>query len=199
MSSRACAVAFVNWLTRRVRPPGDLARMDTSIPKSHSAGEDQMSTSLVMRALFAATALAVAPAIASAQAPQSKSCKDGTSSTRSTFACWGHGGVDTASHAAERPRAGAEKHHAAEAVQAGTPRAHAAKSTAHKASKAKAHHAKVEHRDARAAKKKDEGHRGWLPWRHKKAKDDDAKKTKKHKSASRAPLTERPNGQPRQN
>jgi hypothetical protein len=157
-----------------------------------------MSTSLVMRALFAATALAVAPAIASAQAPQTKSCKDGTSSTRSTFACWGHGGVDT-TPAAERPRAAAEKHHAAEAVQAGEPRAKHAKSTAHNASKATAHHAKTEHHESRAAKKQDEGHRGWLPWRHKKAKDESAKKTKKHKSSSHAPLTERPNGQPRQN
>jgi hypothetical protein len=158
-----------------------------------------------MRAVFAATALAVAPAIASAQAPQTKSCKDGSSSTRSTFACWGHGGVDT-SHAAERPRAVAEKHHEAEAVQAGSPHAKPARSTAHKASKAKARHAKAAHHEPpRAAKaKQDEGHRGWLPWRHKKpkhedakkAKHDDAKKKKKHKS-SHAPLNERPNGQPR--
>jgi hypothetical protein len=158
-----------------------------------------MSTSLVMRALFAATALAVAPAIASAQAPQTKSCKDGTSSTRSTFACWGHGGVDT-THPAERSLAAAAKHHAAEAVQAGTPRAKPAKSTPHKASKATAHHAKVGHREPRAAKKtQDERHRGWLPWHHKKAKDEGAKKTKKYKNSSRLPLAERPNGQPRQN
>jgi hypothetical protein len=138
-----------------------------------------------MRAILAATALAVAPAIASAQAPQTKSCKDGTSSSRSTFACWGHGGVDTT-------------HHATEAVQAGTPRATHAKSTAHKPSKATVHHAKAEHHEARATKKKqDEGHRGWLPWRHKKAKEQDAKKKAKHKSASRLPVAERPNGQPR--
>jgi hypothetical protein len=152
-----------------------------------------------MRAIIAATALSVAPAIASAQAPQTKSCKDGTSSTRSTFACWGHGGVDTTA-ASERPHAAAAKHHEAEAVQAGTPRATHAKSSARKASKATAHHAKAEHRESRTAKKsQDEGHRGWLPWHHKKAKEHEAKKTKKHKSSSHAPLTERPNGQPRQN
>ena len=150
-----------------------------------------MSVSLVMRAIVAATALSVAPAIARAQAPQTKACKDGTSSSRSTFACWGHGGVDT-THAAA-------KQHAAEVRQAGAARAKHAESTTHKASKATAHHAKVEHREARAAKKKDEGHRGWLPWRHKKAKEQEAKKTKKHKSASHSPFTERPNGQPRQN
>jgi hypothetical protein len=145
-----------------------------------------------MRAIIAATALSVAPAIARAQAPQTKPCTDGTSSTRSTFACWGHGGVDT-THAAA-------KHHAAEAVQAGEPRANHAKSTTHKASRATAHHAKVEHRETRAAKKKqDEGHRGWLPWHHKKAKEKETKKTKKHKSSSPSPLTERPNGRPRQN
>ena len=154
-----------------------------------------MSASLVMRAFFVATAIAVAPAIARAQASQMKPCKDGTSSSRSTFACWGHGGVDTTTHAAA-------KHHAAEPVQAGEPRAKPAKSTkskAHKPSKAAAHHTKAEHHEAKAAKKKqDEGHRGWLPWHHKKAKEQDAKKTKKHKSSSRAPITERPNGQPRQ-
>ena len=145
-----------------------------------------MSASLVMRALLAATALSVAPAIASAQAPQTKPCKDGTSSSRSTFACWGHGGVDTTHH------------HAAEPVQAGEPRAKHVKATAHKESKATVHHAKVAHHEPRVAKKKqDEAHRGWLPWRHKKAKEP-AKKTTKHKSASRLPLTERPNGQPRQ-
>jgi hypothetical protein len=151
-----------------------------------------------MRAILAATALSVAPAIASAQAPQTKPCKDGTSSSRSTFACWGHGGVDT-TPAAERQRVSEAKHHAAEPVQAGEPRAKHAKSTAHKESKAAVHHAKVEHREARASKKKhDEGRRGWLPWRHKKEKEQDAKKTTKHKSSSRLPLTERPNGQPRQ-
>jgi hypothetical protein len=150
-----------------------------------------MSSSLVMRAILAATALSVAPAIASAQAPQTKPCKDGTSSSRSTFACWGHGGVDT-THAAA-------KHQAAEPVQAGEPRAEHAKSTAHKKAKAPVHHAKVEHHEARAAKKKhDEARRGWLPWRHKKEKEQDAKKTTKHKSSSRLPFTERPNGQPRQ-
>jgi hypothetical protein len=144
-----------------------------------------MSSSFVMRAILAATVLFVAPAIASAQAPQTKPCKDGTSSSRSTFACWGHGGVDT-THAAAR-------HHAAEPVQAGEPRAEHAKSTAHKKSNAPEHHAKV------AAKKKhDQAHRGWLPWRHKKEKEHDAKKTTKHKSSSRPPFTERPNGQPRQ-
>ena len=146
-----------------------------------------MSTSLVMRAILAATALSIAPAIASAQAPQTKPCKDGTSSSRSTFACWGHGGVDTT-------------HHAAEPVQAGAPRAKHVKSTAHKESKATTHHAKVEHHEARVTKKKkqDEAHRGWLPWRHKKAKEQAAKKTTKHKSSSRLPVAERPNGQPRQ-
>lgn len=192
-------VRFVNWLTLGDLFCRDLARTGTSIRKTHYSGEAQMSTSLVMRAIVAATALCVVPAIASAQAPQTKSCKDGTSSTRSTFACWGHGGVET-THAAERPRAAAAKHHTAEAVQAGAPRAKHGKSTAHKSSKATAHHAKVEHHEPRVAKKKqDEGHRGWLPWRHKKAKEQDAKKTKKHKSSSRLPLPERPNGQPRQN
>ena len=38
-----------------------------------------MSTSLVIRAIVAATVLSVAPAIAGAQAPQTKPCKDGTS------------------------------------------------------------------------------------------------------------------------
>ena len=157
-----------------------------------------MSTSLMMRAILAATALSVAPAIASAQAAQTKPCKDGTSSSRSTFACWGHGGVDT-THAAERERVSAAKHQAAEPVQAGEPRAKHAKSAARKESKATVHHAKVEHRESRAAKKQQDGeHRGWLPWRHKKAKEHDAKK-KKHKSASRLPVAERPNGQPRQN
>ena len=145
-----------------------------------------MSTSLVMRAILAVTALSVLPAIAGAQAPQTKPCKDGTSSSRSTFACWGHGGVDTTHH------------HAAEPVQAGEPRAKHVKATAHKEAKA-VHRAKVEHREAHVAKKKqDEGHRGWLPWRHKKAKEPVAKKTTKHKSASHLPVTERPNGQPRQ-
>jgi len=157
-----------------------------------------MPTSLVLRAIVAVTALSIMPSIASAQAPQTKPCKDGTSSTRSTFACWGHGGVDT-TPAAERPHGTAAKHHEAEPVQAGTPRAKHTKSTAHKASKPAAHHAKAEHHDSRAAtKKKDEGHRGWLPWRHKKAKEQDAKKTKKHKNSSRLPVPERPNGQPRQ-
>jgi hypothetical protein len=154
-----------------------------------------MSTSLVIRAILAATALSVAPAIAGAQAPQTKPCKDGTSSTRSTFACWGHGGVDT-THAAEPKRVSAAKQHAAEPVQAGAPRAKHAKSTAHKEAKATAHHAKVEHRESRTAKKQDEGHRGWLPWRHKKAKEQAAKKKKKHKSSS-LPVAERPNGKPR--
>lgn len=154
-----------------------------------------MSTSLLMRAIVAAAALCAAPAIASAQAP-TKPCKDGTSSSRSTFACWGHGGVDT-SHAAEHPRAAAAKHHEAEPVQAGAPRAKHAKSTTHKDAKSSAHHAKTEHRDAHAAKKKQgEGH-GWLPWRHKKGKEQDAKKPKKHKSTAHLPVPERPNGQPR--
>ena len=143
-----------------------------------------MSTSVVMRVIAAATVLALAPVTARAQA-QTKPCKDGTSSTRSTFACWGHGGVDTTTHAAA-------KHHAAEPVQAGEPRAKPAKSTkskAHKPSKSAAHHTTAEHHEPKAAKKKqDEGHRGWLPWRHKKAKEQDAKKTKKHKSSSRAPM-----------
>ena len=159
-----------------------------------------MSKSLVMRAILAATALSVAPAIAGAQAAQTKPCKDGTSSSRSTFACWGHGGVDT-THAANRERSAEAKHQAAEPVQqAGTPRAKHAKSAAHKESKATVRHAKVEHREPRAAKaKQDEAHRGWLPWRHKKAKEQAAKKKKptKHKSASRLPVAERPNGQPR--
>ena len=150
-----------------------------------------MSASLVMRAFFVATAIAVAPAIARAQASQMKPCKDGTSSSRSTFACWGHGGVDTTHAAATR--------HAPEPVQAGSPRAKHTKSTADKASKATVHHAKAEHREQHAAKKKqDEGHRGWLPWHHKKAKEHDAKKTKKHKSSSSLPLPERPNGKPHQ-
>jgi hypothetical protein len=150
------------------------------------------------RVLLAATALCVGPAIASAQAPQTKSCKDGTSSSRSTFACWGHGGVDT-THAPEAQRVAAAQHHAAEPVQAGAPRGKHAKSTAHKVSKAPVHHAKVEHRESRAGKKRqDEGRRGWLPWRHKKAKEQDAKKKTKHKSSSPLPVTERPNGQPRQ-
>ena len=156
-----------------------------------------MSTSIVMRAILAAAALSIAPAIAAAQATPTKPCKDGTSSSRSTFACWGHGGVDT-THAAGRERVSAARHQAAEPVQAGEPRAKRTKSTAHKESKASAHHAKAEHRDARAGKhKKDGEHRGWLPWRHKNAKEQDAKK-KKHKNASRLPVAERPNGQPRQ-
>src|SRR3954465_4612398 len=117
--------------------------MDTSIPKSDSSGEVEMSMSLVIRAILAATALSIAPAIASAQALQTKPCKDGTSSTRSTFACWGHGGVDTGP-AVEPSHAAADKHHEAEAVQAGGPHANHAKSTAHKAAKAKAHHERVE-------------------------------------------------------
>ena len=149
-----------------------------------------MSASLVMRMILAATALSVAPAIASAQAPQTKPCKDGTSSSRSTFACWGHGGVDTTPAAVT--------HHAPEAVKAGSPRAKHTKSTAHKASKASVDHAKAEHRERHAAKKKrDDGHRGWLPWRHKNAKEQDAKKAKKHKNTSALPLPEQPNGKPR--
>jgi hypothetical protein len=162
-----------------------------------------MSPSLMMRAMLAATALCVAPAIASAQATQSKRCGDGTTSTRSYFACWGHGGVDTA-RAVERPPAAAPKHHTAGVVQAGEPRrkhskstAHA-KSTAHDKSKTSVHHARTEHHPAPAAKKKqEEEHRGWLPWRHKKAKDQSAKKPKKHQKSSRLPVPERPNGQPR--
>jgi hypothetical protein len=151
-----------------------------------------------MRAIRAATVLSVAPVIASAQAPQTKPCKDGTSSSRSTFACWGHGGVDTA-HAAQRERGSAAHRQAAEPVQAGAARAKHARSTAHKEPRATLHHGTVEHREPRAAKKKpDEGHRGWLPWRHKKAKDQAAKKTTKRKSSSRLPVAERPNGQPRQ-
>jgi hypothetical protein len=159
-----------------------------------------MSTSLVMRAILAATAFCVAPAIASAQAPQSKRCGDGTTSTRSYFACLGHGGVDT-SHAVERPRAEPPKHHTAEAVQAGEPRSKHAKSTAHAKSKTSVHHARTEHHPAPAAKQKqEEGHRGWLPWRHKKSKEQEAKKSKKprkHEKSSRLPVPERPNGQPR--
>jgi hypothetical protein len=152
-----------------------------------------------MRAIFAATVIAVAPAIARAQAPQSKRCKDGTSSSRSTFACWGHGGVDT-TPAAERPRDASGTHHAPEPVQAGSPRAKHTKSTAHKASKATVDHPKAKHREPHAAKKKqDEGHRGWLPWHHKKAEEKDPKKTKKHKSSSSLPLPEQPNGKPRPN
>jgi len=155
-----------------------------------------MSSSLV-RTIVAATALSVVPAIAGAQAPQTKACKDGSTSTRSTFACWGHGGVDT-TRATERPHAAEVKHHEAEPVQAGTPRVKHTKSTAHKASKATAHKtAKAQAHHAKA-EKQDEGRRGWLPWRHKKAEKHDAKK-KKHKSSSHAPITERPNGQPRQN
>jgi hypothetical protein len=170
--------------------------MDTSIPKSDSFGEVEMSMSVVMRAILAATALSIAPAIASAQAPQTKACKDGTTSTRSTFACWGHGGVDTA-HVAAREHASSAEHHPAQPVQAGEPRAKHAKSTAHKASKATAHRAKAEQHEPRAAtKKQGEGHRGWLPWRHKKEKEEAAKKKKvKHKSTSRLPVAERPNGQ----
>ena len=148
-----------------------------------------MSTSFVMRAILAATALSIAPAIAGAQATPTKPCKDGTSSSRSTFACWGHGGVDT-THAAAR-------HQTAEPVQAGEQRVKHAKS-AHKESGATAHHAKAEHREARAAKKKDGEHRGWLPWRHKNAKEHPAKKKTKHKKSSGLPVAERPNGQPRQ-
>lgn len=156
-----------------------------------------MSTSLVMRAIVAASALCIAPAIASAQAPQSKRCGDGTTSTRSYFACWGHGGVDT-TRAVERPRSAAPKHHPAEVVQAGEPRSKHARSTAHAKPKASAHHTRTEHHPAPAAKKKEEqGHRGWLPWRHKKANDENAKKPKKHAKSSRLPVPERPNGQPR--
>ncbi|HKN68641.1 MAG TPA: hypothetical protein VJW73_20290 [Gemmatimonadaceae bacterium] len=156
-----------------------------------------MPTSLVMRAILAATALCIAPAIASAQGPQTKACKDGTTSTRSTFACFGHGGVDTAP-AAARDHASAAEHHPAEPVQAGEPRARHAKATPHKSSrKAAAHHVKAEHHEARSAKKKqDEAHRGWLPWRHKKEKEQAEKKKKStHKAASRLPIAERPNGQ----
>jgi len=155
-----------------------------------------MSTSLVMRVILAATAFTVVPAIASAQGSQTKACKDGTTSTRSTFACFGHGGVDTA-HAAARGHASAAEHQAAGPVQAGEPRAKHAKSTARKESKA-VHRAKAEHRESPAAKKKqDEGRHGWLPWRHKKAKEQPAKKKTKHKKSSRLPVAERPNGQPR--
>ena len=150
-----------------------------------------MSASLRMRVMLAATALCVAPAIANAQAPQTKRCKDGSTSTRSTFACFGHGGVDTAP--------AVEQHRAPEAVQAGTPRASHAKAPSHKASKAAAHHAKVEHREAkpRVSKKKPEERRGWLPWRHKNKHDEGAKKTKKkHADDSRLPVPKHPNGRP---
>src|SRR5689334_21993474 len=110
MISRSCTLHH----TLR-RPPSDVTLTGTSIPKSDSFGEVEMSTSLVMRAILAATALCLAPAIASAQGPATKACKDGTTSTRSTFACFGHGGVDTA-HAAARDHAPAEP------VQAGEPR-----------------------------------------------------------------------------
>jgi hypothetical protein len=158
-----------------------------------------------MRAIVAATALCIAPAIVSAQAPQTKRCGDGTTSTRSSFACWGHGGVDT-THAVERPRAESPKHHASEAVQAGEPRSKHAKSAVHTKPKPSAHHARTEHHPAPAAKKKDaESHRGWLPWRHKKGDEQSAKKskktkvkkTKKHEKSSRLPVPKRPNGQPR--
>src|SRR5690242_18925751 len=124
-----------------------------------------------MRAFFVATAIAVAPTIARAQASHMKPCSDGTSSSRSTFACWGHGGVETTHAAATR--------HAPEPVQSGLLRAKHTKSTAGTGSKATVQHAKAEHREQHAVKKKlDEGHRGWLPWHHKKAKEHDAKKTK---------------------
>ena len=140
-----------------------------------------MSTSLVIRAILAATGLAIAPAVASAQGPQPKACKDGSTSTRSTFACWGHGGVDT-THVAPREAGTAPKHQAEGPVQAGEPRGKHAKSTAHKGSKATVHHAKAERHETRVAKKKqEEGGRGWLPWRHKKAKEQPAKKKKKPK------------------
>lgn len=84
-----------------------------------------MSPSLVMRAILAAIALAAAPAIAHAQAPQTKP----------------------------------------------------ASSTAHKQSKASAHHAKVEHREAHAARK--------------------TKKAKRRPNSSRLPVVEHPNGRPR--
>ena len=181
----------MKWLTTFDTFASDFAPWGTSIPESDSSREVEMSVSLVMRAVLAATALSVAPAIAGAQAPQTKPCKDGTSSSRSTFACWGHGGVETG-RAAERERVPVAKHQAAEPVQAGTPRAKHAKSTAHKESKATVHHAKPQRPESRAAKKPDHGHRGWLPWRHKKAKEDAAKKKKKHNGASRPPITERP-------
>ena len=155
-----------------------------------------MSTSRVMRVILAATALCVAPAIASAQAPQTKRCGDGSTSSRSYFACWGHGGVDT-THAVERPHAAEPKHHSAEVAQAGEPRSKHAKSTAHAKPKSSAHHARPEHHPAPAARKQEEAHRGWLPWRHKKAKEQSAKKPKKRKESSRLPVPERPNGQPR--
>jgi hypothetical protein len=170
-----------------------------------------MSTSFVMRAILAATVLCVAPAVASAQAPQTKRCGDGTTSTRSYFACLGHGGVDT-SHAVERPRGETPRHHAAEAVQAGEPRAKHAKSKAHAKArtsaktspKPSAHRARNARHPAPApapapsAKNKREGERrGWLPWRHKNTKEQDAKKPKKHRKSSRLPVPERPNGQPR--
>jgi hypothetical protein len=167
-----------------------------------------MSTSRVTRAILAAIALCIAPSIATAQAPQSKRCGDGTTSSRSYFACLGHGGVDT-SRAVEGPHAASPKHHSAEAVQAGEPRSKHAKSTAHTKptahakSKASVHHARTEHHPAPAAKKKsEEGHRGWLPWRHKHDNKADAKKPKKPKkhekseTSSRLPVPERPNGRP---
>ena len=156
-----------------------------------------MSTFRFVHAILAATALSVAPAIAGAQAPQTKPCKDGTSSTRSTFVCWGHGGVDT-THAAEPVRVAAAKQHAAEPVQAGEARAKHTKVKPHKESKATVHRAKAEHREPRTAKKQDQERRGWLPWRHKKAKEQPAKKTtKKKKKSSPLPVAERPNGKPR--
>jgi hypothetical protein len=155
-----------------------------------------MSTFRFVHAILAATALSVAPAIAGAQAPQTKPCKDGTSSTRSTFVCWGHGGVDT-THAAEPVRVAAAKQHAAEPVQAGEARAKHTKVKPHKESKATVHRAKAEHREPRTAKKQDQERRGWLPWRHKKAKEQPAKKTTKKKKSSPLPVAERPNGKPR--
>jgi hypothetical protein len=153
-----------------------------------------MSASLPLRAIFAVIALVVAPAIAGAQAPQTKECKDGTTSSKSYFACWGHGGVDTARAAVSR-NVTSSKHQSMQPMQAGAPRSKTARKSTRGESKS-AHHAPAKHHDRTAsAKPQDSGHHLW-PWGHKKAKTKDAKKAKKRNNSA-LPVPERPNGRPR--
>src|SRR5205085_3584219 len=111
--------------------------------------EVQMSASLPIRVVLAGIALCVAPAISRAQAPQTRACKDGTISSHSHFACWGHGGVDT-TRAVEGGRATSSKHRPMEPIQAGAPRSKHAKAATRSESKASVHHERAEHHDRHA-------------------------------------------------
>ena len=150
-----------------------------------------MSASLPIRVVLAGIALCVAPAISRAQAPQTRACKDGTISSHSHFACWGHGGVDT-TRAVEGGRATSSKHRPMEPIQAGAPRSKHAKAATRSESKASVHHERAEHHDRHALEKqRKNAHRKWWPWGHKKAKPKDAR-DKKRDNAARLPVPEQP-------